>query len=57
MQLLESMNIEKLFPFVAYNVFRDRCIACVSAVNKEQNFSSDADSVWFPLLASAYTPI
>ena len=51
------MNIEKFFPFVAYIVFIFSCNACVSAVNVEINCGSDADSVWFPVLAVAPAPI
>ena len=39
------MNVASFFPLVADIVFRARCIACVSAVNIELNFSSDANSV------------
>ena len=41
------MKKEKLFPFVANVVFRDRCIARVSAVNIKLTFGSDSDSVRF----------
>ena len=44
-QLLESVNIEKHFPFLADVVFRARCFAYVSAVKIEPIFGSDADSV------------
>ena len=37
-QLLESLNIEKFFPFVVEILLRTRCIACVSAVNIELDF-------------------
>ena len=56
-QLLESVNIDKFFPFVADIVFRARWFACVSSVNMEQSFGSDADSVRFPVVAAAPTPI
>ena len=55
--LLESVNIANLFPFVADNVFRAKCIACVSAVRTELNFGSDADSVRLSVVAAAPTPI
>ena len=51
------MNIEKFFPFVLDTLFRTMCIACVSAVSIELNFSSDEDYVWFPVVAAAPTPI
>ena len=51
------MNIENFFPFVADIVLRTRGIACVSAVNIEQNFGSEADSVRFPVVAAAITHI
>ena len=41
-QILEPVNIVKLFLFVADIVFKARCIACVSAMNIELNFDSDA---------------
>ena len=50
------MNIEKLFPIVAYIVFRVKRIACVSVVNTELNFGSDADSVLFLEVAATPTP-
>ena len=50
------MNIEKFFPFDVDIVIRARCIAWVSAVNKELNFGSDAVSVRFPVVATAPTP-
>ena len=50
------MNIVKFFPFVADIIFRARCIACVSAVNMELNFGSDADSVQFTVVTAAPTP-
>ena len=51
------MNIANFFPLVADIVFRARCIACVSAVNIELNFGSDANSVRLPVVAAAPTPI
>ena len=51
------MNIVKFFPFVADPVFRARCIACISAVNIELNFGSDADFEGFPVIAAAPTTI
>ena len=48
--------MEKFFPFAADTVFRDSCIAYVSAVNMELNFGRDADSVQFPVEAAAPTP-
>ena len=36
------MNIEKFFPFVADNVFKARCIACVFATKMGLNFGSAA---------------
>ena len=50
------MNIEKFFPFDADIFFRARCIACVSAVNIELHFGSDAVSVRFPVVAAGSTP-
>ena len=38
-------------------MFKAGCIACVSAVNIELNFGSDADYVRFPVVAAALTPI
>ena len=46
------MNIEKFFIFAADIVLRARCIACVSAVNLELSFGSDADSVLFQVVAT-----
>ena len=51
------MNIGKFFPFVADNPFRDRRIACVSSLNGELNFCSDADFRRFPVVAAAPPPI
>ena len=51
------MNIAKFFHLVADIVLRARCIACVSALNIELNFGSDADFVRFPMVAAASTPI
>ena len=56
-QLLESVNIEKFFPFVAGIVFRTRCVASVSAVYLELIFGSDAESVLFPVATTAPIPI
>ena len=47
----------KFFPFVADLVFKARCVACVSAMSIEVNFSSDADFVRFPVVTAALTPI
>ena len=47
----------KFLPYVADIVFRARCVGCVSVVNIELNFGSDADFVRFPVLAAALTPI
>ena len=44
--------MEKIFRLFADSVFRARCITCVSAVNIELNFGSDANSVWFPVVAA-----
>ena len=57
MKLIEFVNIEKFFLFVADIAFRARCIVCVSAVNIEINFGNDADSVRFPVVAAARTYI
>ena len=51
------MNIVKFFHFVADTVFKAIYIACVSAVNMELNFGSDADFVRTPVLAAAPTSI
>ena len=51
------MKIVKFFPFVADIVIRARCIACVSAVNIDLNFGSNANFVRFPVVAAAPTPI
>ena len=51
------MNIANFLPLVTEIVFRARCIACVSAVNLELNFGSDANSVRLPVVAAALTPI
>ena len=51
------MNIVKFFPFVAVIIFKARCIACVSAVNRVLNFGSDANFVLFSKVAAAPTPI
>ena len=51
------MNVLELFPLVADFLVRARCIACVSDVNIELNFGSDADYVRFPVVAAAPTPI
>ena len=56
-QLLEFVNIEMLFIFLADIVFRARCILRVSAVNIEINFDSDIKPVMFPVVAAAPTPI
>ena len=56
MQLVESVNIEKLFRFDADIVFNGRLMACVSAVNIGLNFGTDAESVQFPIVASTPTP-
>ena len=52
-----SVNIVKLFLFVADIVFRAWCIACNSAVNIKLNFGSYADSMRFQVFAAAPTPI
>ena len=51
-----SVKTVKIFPVVADFVLRAKCIACVSAVNIEINFGSDADSVRFPMIAATSTP-
>ena len=51
-----SVNIVKIFHFVADFVFRAWFIACASAVNIELNFGIGADSVRFPVVAAAPTP-
>ena len=53
---LESVNIEKFFPFDADILFRAMHIACVSAVYMEQNFGIDADSVQFLVVAATLVP-
>ena len=51
------MKTVTFFPVVADNVFRARCIACVSAVNIELDFDNYANSVRFPVVVPAPTPI
>ena len=50
------MNIEDFFPIVADNAFRARYKEYLSAVDMKLNFDSDADSVQFPVVATAQTP-
>ena len=57
MQLLVSVNMDKLFYFVVDIVLRAWCIACHSVVYIELCYVSDADSVQFPVVAAAHTPI
>ena len=47
MQLFESVNLLKLFPYVADIVLRGMCVAGVSALNIELHFRSDVVSVRF----------
>ena len=51
------MNVKIFFIFVADNVFKATCIACVSAVNMELIFHSDAESVRCPVVSAAPLPI
>ena len=57
MQLLVSVNIEKFFHIVTEIMFRAKCIALVTAVNIEVKFGNDADSIRFPVVAAASTPM
>ena len=52
-----SVNKVKFFHFFADNVIRAGGIGCVSAVKIELNFGRHADSVWFPVVSTAPTPI
>ena len=54
---LESVDTEKIFPFVADIVFRAKCIACNFPMIIELNFGSYADSVQFSVVADASTSI
>ena len=49
--------MDKFFSYVGDIVFRARSISCVSAVNLELIFGSNTDSVRFPVIATAPTPI
>ena len=51
------MNVVKFFPFIEQDVFKARCIACISAMNTKLNFGSDADFVRFLMVVAASTPI
>ena len=51
------MNIVEFLPLIADIVFGAKCIAFVSTVNKDLNYSSDADIVLLPVVAAAPTPI
>ena len=56
-QLLDYINIEKSFIFVADIVFRARCFSRVFAVSIKLNLVSVTDYVRFPVVAAAPTPI
>ena len=51
------MNIENFLKFAADIIFKDKRFACVSAVNIEIIFGSDADSMRFPVVAAPLTHI
>ena len=55
-QLLQSVNLDMFFYFVADIVFRARCIACVTAVNIGLNFGSEEGYMRFPVVSTATTP-